>query len=168
MIVTKAYISAGSNLGDKKANLEFALDELGKAGTVLQTSSYFETEPVGYADQPWFLNLAIEMETRLAPLELLRLCLTIESLRNRKRSFPNAPRTLDLDILLYGDAVVREEDLEIPHPRLSDRKFVLEPLAQIAPNLMHPVLKRSVQSLLETCTDASQVRQVSTPGRFHT
>ncbi len=162
----KAYISAGSNLGDRKANLEFALNELEKAGTVLQTSSYFETEPVGYADQPWFLNLAIELETRLEPLELLRLLLDIENSRGRKRSFPNAPRILDLDILLYGDAIFREENLVIPHPRLSERKFVLKPLAQIAPDLKHPLLKQSIRSLLETCTDPAQVRLLTSPVRF--
>lgn len=158
MTAIKTYISAGSNLGNPKANLEFSLKELGDAGTVLRTSSYFETEPVGYADQPWFLNLAIEFETRFSPAELLHLCKSIEDSRARKRSFPNAPRTLDLDILFYGDAVIREESLVIPHPRLSERKFVLEPMAQIAPNLIHPVLKQSILSLLETCTDTSRVR----------
>ncbi len=162
----KTYISAGSNLGDKTANIEYALDELADAGRISQVSSYFETEPVGYANQPWFLNLAIEMETRLAPSELLRLCLGIEASRDRKRSFPNAPRTLDLDILLYGDVVVREENLIIPHPRLSERRFVLEPLVQIAPDLLHPVLKQSIRSLLETCSDTSQVRQLTVPKRF--
>ena len=160
MTVTKAYISAGSNLGDKEANLEFALKELEKSGTVTRTSSYFETEPVGYANQPWFLNLAIELETRLEPTVLLRVCLGIEDSRLRERSFPNAPRTLDLDILLYGDAIVRQEGLVIPHPRLTERKFVLEPLAQIAPDLIHPVFKQSIQSLLEACTDKSQVRRL--------
>ena len=164
----KTYISAGSNLGDKMANIEYALDELTDAGRVSQVSSYFETEPVGYANQPWFLNLAIELEIRLAPLELLSLCLGIEASRDRERSFPNAPRTLDLDILLYGDIVVCEDNLIIPHPRLSERRFVLEPLAQIAPDLLHPVLKQSIRSLLETCSDTSQVRQLTAPTRFPT
>ena len=162
----RTYISAGSNLGNKMANIEYALDALADAGSISQVSSYFETEPVGYTNQPWFLNLAIELETRLAPSELLRLCLGIEASRDRKRSFPNAPRTLDLDILLYGDIVVREENLMIPHPRLSERRFVLEPLAQIAPDFVHPVLKQSIRSLLETCGDTSQVRQLTVPARF--
>jgi 2-amino-4-hydroxy-6-hydroxymethyldihydropteridine diphosphokinase len=158
MTAIKAYISAGSNLGDRKANLEYALNELGNAGTVLQTSSRFETEPVGYRDQPWFLNMAIEMETRLMPSELLRFCQDVENSRGRTRSFPNAPRTLDLDILFYGDAAIREEGLIIPHPRMEERKFVLEPLAQIAPDLIHPILKQSIRSLLEACTDTSSIR----------
>ncbi|MBN2320318.1 MAG: 2-amino-4-hydroxy-6-hydroxymethyldihydropteridine diphosphokinase [Acidobacteria bacterium] len=166
MTSIKAYISAGSNLGNRKANLEYALGELDRSGTVLQTSSYFETEPVGYANQPWFLNLAIELETRLEPPELLHLCVGIEDARSRKRSFPNSPRTLDLDILLYGDIVVREENLIIPHPRMTERNFVLEPLAQIAPDLIHPILKQSIRSLLETCTDTSQARRLTAPTRF--
>jgi 2-amino-4-hydroxy-6-hydroxymethyldihydropteridine diphosphokinase len=162
----RAYISAGSNLGNREAHLEHALDELEQAGTVLQASSCFETEPVGYADQPWFLNLAIELETRLTPSGLLHLCLGIEASRDRERSFPNAPRTLDLDILLYGDFVVQEEKLIIPHPRLVERRFVLEPLAEIAPDLLHPVLKKSVRSLLAACTDTSRIRRLSPPARF--
>ena len=159
----KTFLSAGSNLGDPKANLEFALSELAKAGTVLQTSSYFETEPVGFTEQPWFLNLAIEFETRLSPVELLHLCLRIEDSRARKRGFPNAPRTLDLDILFYGNAVIRENNLIIPHPRLAERKFVLEPLAEIAPNFMHPIMKKSIQTLLKNCTDKSLVRLQKPP-----
>lgn len=166
MMPVRAYLSAGSNLGDKAANLEYALDELDEAGAVLRASSYFETEPVGYANQPWFLNLAIELETRLAPSELLVLCLDIEHRRGRERSFPNAPRTLDLDILLYGDSVIREDGLIIPHPRMAERKFVLEPLFQIAPDLLHPVLKKSVRFLLETCADTSRVRPFFPPARF--
>jgi len=158
MTAIKAYLSAGSNLGDRNANLDYALKELENAGTVLRTSSRFETEPVGYRDQPWFLNMAIELETRLTPSGLLRICLGIEDSRGRARSFPNAPRTLDLDILFYGDAVVREDSLIIPHPRLGERKFVLEPLAQIAPDLIHPVSKQSIRSLLEACTDTSSIR----------
>jgi len=160
MTLAKAYISAGSNLGDREANLEFAVHALEKAGTVRQVSSYFETEPVGYAEQPWFLNLAVELETQLEPTDLLRMCLGIEDSRGRERSFPNAPRTLDLDILLYGDVVLRQQGLIIPHPRLTERKFVLEPLAQIVPDLIHPERRQSIRSLLESCTDRSQVRRL--------
>ena len=156
-----AYLSAGSNLGDKKANLEFALEALERAGTVLRVSSCFETEPVGYSDQPWFLNLALELETGLTPSRLLHFCLGIEDARGRARSFPNAPRTLDLDILFYGNRVIRGERLVIPHPRLAERKFVLEPLAQIAPDFIHPVSGHSVRSLLETCADVSIVKPVA-------
>ena len=152
-----AYILAGTNLGDRKANLAFALSSLEKAVTVVKISSCFETEPVGFLDQPWFLNQAFELETRLAPSELLSLCQNIESSCGRVRTFLNAPRTLDLDILLYGDFVIHQEDLIIPHPRLTERRFALEPLAQIAPDFIHPVLKKSIRSLLEACPDSSQV-----------
>ncbi len=154
----KAYISAGSNLGDRAANLAFALKSLGKGGLVSKVSSCFETEPVGFPDQPWFINIAIELSTPLLPLDLLDLCINIEASCGRVRTFPNAPRTLDLDILLYGDVILNEENLTIPHPRLQDRKFVLKPLAQIAPELMHPVLKKSIRALLEACSDPSAVR----------
>jgi 2-amino-4-hydroxy-6-hydroxymethyldihydropteridine diphosphokinase len=153
-----AYVSAGSNLGNRKTNLEFGLKSLEKWSAVLNVSSYFETEPVGFADQPWFLNLAIELETRLTPYELLSLCQNTEIACGRIRSFSDAPRTLDLDILLYGSIIMSEEGLVIPHPRLQNRKFVLIPLAQIAPHVMHPVLKKPIRSLLEVCPDSSEVR----------
>jgi len=155
----KAFVLAGSNLGDRKANLEFALSSLSQGGTVSNASSCFETEPVGFSDQPWFLNQAIELKTRLKPTELLSLCQDIEAACGRIRTFPNAPRTLDLDILLYGDLVINQQNLIIPHPRLPERRFALEPLAQIAPNVMHPVLKKSIRSLLEACLDSSEVRR---------
>jgi 2-amino-4-hydroxy-6-hydroxymethyldihydropteridine diphosphokinase len=153
-----SYISAGSNLGDRRANLHFALESLKRAGSIMRVSSVFETEPVGFSDQPWFLNLAIELKTALQPYELLHVCQEIEAARERVRTFVNAPRTLDLDILFLGDIVMREERLIIPHPRLSERRFVLAPLAQIAPDVMHPTLKKSIRSLLEDCTDTAAVR----------
>ncbi len=159
--VQKAYISAGSNLGDRRANLEFALNSLAKAGKVTRISSYFETEPVGFENQPWFLNIAIELMTRLTPSELLSLCQSIEASCGRVRAFPNGPRTLDMDILLYGDTVIDQENLTIPHPRLTVRRFVLEPLAQIAPDTRHPILKKSIRSLLEACPDSSEVRMAT-------
>jgi 2-amino-4-hydroxy-6-hydroxymethyldihydropteridine diphosphokinase len=155
------YISAGSNVGDRGENLRYALSELERGGTVALTSSFYETEPVGYADQPWFLNVAIGIQTRLTAAELLDLCMGIEESRGRERTFPNAPRTLDLDILFYGNAVIREEDLIIPHPRLAGRRFVLEPMAQIAPDLVHPLLQKTIRTLLDECTDTSRVRLYS-------
>jgi 2-amino-4-hydroxy-6-hydroxymethyldihydropteridine diphosphokinase len=160
LMVNLAFLLAGSNLGDRKDNLEYATSSLAMAGTVLKISSYFETEPVGYLDQPWLINQAIELETMLTPSELLLCCQRIETCRGRIRAFPNAPRTLDIDILLYGNLSVTQEDLIIPHPRLAERKFVLEPLAQIAPDVVHPLLKKSIQSLLEACPDLSIVRQI--------
>jgi 2-amino-4-hydroxy-6-hydroxymethyldihydropteridine diphosphokinase len=154
----KAFISAGSNLGNRRANLDFALSSLAKGGTVSKISSCFETEPVGFPDQPWYLNIAVELETRLAPSELFFFCRSIETACGRVRTFPSAPRTLDLDILLYGDDVINEVDLIIPHPRLSERNFVLAPLAQIAPDVRHPLLKKWIRELMETCSDRSEVR----------
>jgi 2-amino-4-hydroxy-6-hydroxymethyldihydropteridine diphosphokinase len=154
----RAFISAGSNLGDRKANLKFALNALAVGNTLRSTSSFFETEPVGYLNQPWFLNLAIEFETAFLPSELLAFCQKIEKSCGRVRTFPNAPRTLDLDILLFGDIVMNMEELIIPHPRLADRRFVLEPLAQIAPEVMHPILKKTIKELLDSCQDPSEIR----------
>jgi len=155
----QAYISAGSNLGDRQGHLRYALRELERAGDALVASPCYETEPVGCGDQPWFLNMAVGLQTRLGPRELLRLCQQIEADRGRARPFPNAPRTLDLDILFYGSAVIREADLFIPHPRLACRRFVLEPMARIAPEFLHPVLRKSMRSLLEECPDGSRVRR---------
>jgi 2-amino-4-hydroxy-6-hydroxymethyldihydropteridine diphosphokinase len=159
----KAFLLAGTNMGDRKANLGFAVSFLAKGGVVRNISSCFETEPVGYLDQAWFLNQAIEMETSLSPSELLALCQDIESACGRVRTFRNAPRTLDLDILLYGNLLVQDENLIIPHPRLAERRFALAPLAQIAPGLMHPLLKKTIQALLEVCPDSSEVRKSPSP-----
>lgn len=159
--MTRAFLLAGTNLGDRKANLEFALDSLSKGGNVRNKSAFYETEPVGFLDQPWFLNQAIELETTLSPAELLALCQDIESSCGRVRTFRNAPRTLDLDILLYDDVVVHEEALIIPHPRMAERRFVLVPLAQIAPEIVHPVLQTTIRHLLEFCPDSSEVRLAS-------
>ena len=155
-----AYISAGSNIGDRVANLGFGARRLSERGKLLKASSFFETEPVGYADQSWFLNRVFKLETALAPRELLAWCNEIERDGGRVRTFPNAPRTLDLDILLYDDRVISEPDLVIPHPRMAERRFVLEPLAEIAPNLPHPVEKKTIHELLANCSDASSVRKI--------
>ncbi len=159
-----AYLSAGSNLGDRKANLKNAFCSLKEAGaTPAQMSSYYETEPVGIREQPWFLNAALQVNTGLSPFELLEACQAIEESHGRVRVFKNAPRTLDLDILLYDDLVIDDAQLVIPHPRLAERRFVLEPLAEIAPDVLHPLLMKSIRSLLESCPDPSAVR-IYSPG----
>jgi 2-amino-4-hydroxy-6-hydroxymethyldihydropteridine diphosphokinase len=159
-----AFLSAGSNMGDRKANLRRAFASLQEAGArTKRISSFYETEPVGFQEQPWFLNVAIEVETRFTPAELLETCQAIESAQGRIRSFQNAPRPLDLDILLFGNLVIDDPRLVIPHPRLAERRFVLEPLAQIAPDVLHPILKKSIRSLLEACEDSSTVR-ICSPG----
>jgi 2-amino-4-hydroxy-6-hydroxymethyldihydropteridine diphosphokinase len=156
-LATKVFILAGSNLGDREAHLAHAVASLAEAGTVAHTSSVYETEPVGYPDQAWFLNQAIEMDTRLTPHGLLCLCQSVEASRGRVRYFANGPRTLDLDILLFGDMVVNDKDLIIPHPRMAERRFVLVPLAQIAADIVHPVFKQSIRSLLEHCPDSAGI-----------
>jgi 2-amino-4-hydroxy-6-hydroxymethyldihydropteridine diphosphokinase len=153
-----AYLSAGSNLGDRKAHLRKAVHALPAAGVeVLRVSSVYHTEPVGTAAQPWFLNVAVCIRTGLAPVELLTRLLEIESTLGRVRSVPGAPRTVDLDILLYDDLILDEPVLRIPHPRMARRRFVLEPLAEIAPQAVHPRLNATIRSLLEACPDPAAV-----------
>ncbi len=158
-----AYLSAGSNLGDRRSNLERAAAALAATCVVRRVSSCFSTEPVGYTNQPWFLNVALELETALEPMGLLDLCLEIESSLGRERPFPEAPRTLDLDILLVGDLIIDEPRLRIPHPRMAERKFVLVPMVEIAPDAVHPVLHKTMRELLDHCTDRSTVLPYS-PG----
>lgn len=154
------YLSAGTNLGDRESNLQEAIASLNRYRAVVRkVSSIYETEPVGFRDQPWFLNIAIEAGTELTPLALLDCCQEIEQVHGRVRTFANAPRTIDLDILLYDDLVVSTSRLTLPHPRMAQRKFVLAPLAELAPNVVHPSLKQSIRALLDKCQDRSQVRK---------
>lgn len=143
------YLSLGSNLGDREATLRRALDALAAAGVALRhVSSIYETEPRDLLDQPWFLNLVAECETDLFPRQLLTRTQRVEQDLGRQRVIAKGPRTIDIDILLFGNSVVRTEGLTIPHPRLDERRFVLEPLAELAPDLRHPVSRRTVRELL--------------------
>jgi 2-amino-4-hydroxy-6-hydroxymethyldihydropteridine diphosphokinase len=155
-----AYIALGSNLGDRETILAAATDRLGRVGRVVALSSVYETEPVGYRDQPAFLNAALALETELEPLPLLHALLSIERElgRDRSRGLPKGPRTLDLDLLLLGDAIVAGEELTLPHPALAKRRFVLTPLAQIAPHLRHPELKQTMTDLLAQLPDEGDNR----------
>ena len=151
-----AYLSLGSNIGDRGRNLRAALERLGTAGVrIARVSPVYETEPVDLTGQRWFLNLVAEAETDLFPLQLLARTQKIECALGRVRTVPKGPRTIDIDILLYGNAVVNSKGLEIPHPRISERRFVLIPLADLAPDLRHPVTRKTVREMLDTAPSAT-------------
>jgi 2-amino-4-hydroxy-6-hydroxymethyldihydropteridine diphosphokinase len=153
------YIALGSNLGDRAAMFERAIAAMNAAGIcVLRQSSFYITQPVDAPGQAWFLNAAVEAETSLLPLQLLHALLRIERELGRRRITPHGPRTIDLDILFYGSSVIRSKELEIPHARLTERRFVLVPLAQIAPEVRHPALHKSIAQLLAETPDRSEVR----------
>jgi len=155
----RIYLSLGSNLGDRAANLERAIAALPDAGVrVLRRSSLYETEPVDFLEQPWFLNCAIEAETSLPPERLLSALQGIERLLGSKKLIASGPRIIDLDVLLYGAEIIRTETMEIPHLRMSGRRFVLVPLAELAPGLQHPVLHATIAELLTATRDKSLVR----------
>ena len=146
--MARAYLGLGSNLGDRDGHLGFALDRLGEVGTVIARAPVIETDPVDCPAGGMFLNTCVCLETALEPSELLSAATQIERQRGRSRTARNEPRVLDIDILLYDDLVLREQALQIPHPRMHERGFVLEPLAEIAPNLVHPSFNVTVRGLL--------------------
>jgi len=154
------YLSLGSNVGDRAANLARAIEALSNAGVrVLRRSSFYATEPVDVRTQSWFLNCVIEAETELMPRQLLRAVQSIEMSLGRRRLVERGPRTMDIDLLLYGSSIVRAAELELPHPRMAARRFVLVPLAEIAPYLQHPTLHKTIVELLAATTDRSSVRR---------
>jgi 2-amino-4-hydroxy-6-hydroxymethyldihydropteridine diphosphokinase len=142
------YISLGSNIGDREANLAEAVRRLAALGTVTCVSSLYETEPVEFLNQPWFLNCVVELETEKMPRSLLSSMLEIERAMGRRRTVAKGPRTIDLDLLLFGSSVVETPNLTVPHLAMHERRFVLEPLAEIAPEVRHPALRRSAREML--------------------
>lgn len=157
----QVYLSLGSNIGERDANIGRAVEELGNRGLrITRKSSLYETEPVEFADQPWFINSAIEGETDLQPAELLNAVLAVEQVMGRERRVPKGPRLIDIDILLFDDAVIHTSDLDVPHPRMTERLFVLAPMAEIAPDAVHPVLKKTMAQLLAGTPDSSAVRRI--------
>lgn len=155
------YLSLGSNVGDRLANLKAAVERLHDVGHVVATSSVYETEPVEFTDQPWFLNCVVEMETEKTPKPLLDAILAIEEEMGRRRGQKKGPRTIDIDILLFDDSIVWDEDMTVPHPSMQNRRFVLEPLAEIAGGVRHPVLKKNIQELKDALPCGQVVRRFS-------
>jgi 2-amino-4-hydroxy-6-hydroxymethyldihydropteridine diphosphokinase len=159
-----AYLSLGSNVGDRQGNLDSAINKLKAFGRVVSQSSIYETEPVEFTDQEWFLNCALAFETNETPEQFMADLLNVEEALGRVRVQKKGPRTIDIDILLFvdqsaGEAVINLPELSIPHPAMHQRRFVLEPLAEIAPNAHHPVLKKSIQELLNELPAGQVVRK---------
>lgn len=155
------YIGIGSNLGNREKNCAHAIELLKKKGVIVnKSSSLYKTEPWGIKDQPEFINMAIEIETDLKPYELLAVLKKVEAEIGRKKSYKWGPRPIDLDILLFSNIIIDEDNLKIPHPLMHEREFVLRPLQEIAPDLIHPLFRMKVSELLRQLCGKSQ----KTPG----
>ena len=159
-MTARTYLSLGSNVGDRKAQLRDAIRRLEAIGRVIAVSSFYETKPVEFADQPWFLNCAVALETEKTPQALIKAVLAIEKDMGRKRLQKKGPRSIDLDILLFDDQIVDSEELVIPHPAMHERRFVLEPLAEIAPEAMHPILNKTIRQLRDELPQGQIVRKL--------
>ena len=156
-----AFLSLGSNVGNTRYHLKAARQALAALGvSVEEASACYATEPVDFKDQPWFLNQVIRVHTDLAPMELLQACLRTEQEQGRCRDVAKGPRTLDIDILLYDDLILQDPELQIPHPQIPLRRFVLEPLAALAPKKVHPILRNTFERLLAKCPDPSRVERL--------
>lgn len=156
----KVFLGLGSNLGDRAENLHEAKIRIGESiGKIVSESSVYETEPWGFESKDEFLNMVLCIETDLSPSGLLGRILMIESQLGRVRyETRNASRNIDVDILMYNDEIIDGTSLQIPHPRMHDRRFVMAPLSEIAPDIIHPVLKKSMKDLLESCPDTGKFR----------
>lgn len=157
-----AYLSLGSNLGDREAQLSEARSQIGTMAKIIKVSSFYETEPVEFTDQPWFLNCAIAIETTQPPQQLMNTILRVEEEMGRRRLRKKGPRSIDIDILLFDQEIIDTKELTIPHPVMQERRFVLEPLAEIAPEVRHPVLKKTIRELLDALPPGQIVRKLNT------
>ena len=155
------YLSLGSNVGDRPENLKVALEKLGQLGKVVAVSSFYETEPVETSPQPWFLYCAVKLDTEKMPRQLIAAILAMEQEMGRQRRQPKAPRTIDIDILLFGSSIVELPSLTVPHSRMHERRFVLEPLAEIAPDARHPVFKRTMRELRDALPAGQLVKKLA-------
>jgi 2-amino-4-hydroxy-6-hydroxymethyldihydropteridine diphosphokinase len=158
----KVYLGVGSNLGNRQGNIKKAARLLGENGNiqVVRRSSFYETEPVGYKKQPDFLNCIFEIKTSLTPLVLLKVLKNIEKKLKRVKNIKWGPRLIDLDILLYGNKVIEKTNLTIPHPEMHKRRFILAPLAEIAPEIIHPLKKKTILELYKNLSDKHKVRKL--------
>jgi len=154
------YLSLGSNLGDRCGHLRTAIDRIAEVAVLKSQSSFYETEPVDIPDQPWFVNCVIAVESSASPQAFLETLLTIERGMGRIRLRDKGPRLIDIDIVLFGACVVEESGLKIPHPAMAARRFVLEPLAEIAPDAWHPVLRKNVRQILRELGPGPLVRRI--------
>ena len=153
------YLSLGSNIGDRAGHLNMAIARLRAFGEVVAVSSFYETEPVEFTAQAWFLNCAVALDTEKTPKELLAGILDIEQQLGRRRGQKKGPRIIDIDILLFGDSIIEDPGLRIPHPAMHERRFVLEPLAEIAPDVIHPVVKQTIRQLRDALPPGQEVRK---------
>lgn len=156
------YLSLGSNLGDRAANLQQAIEKLAELGEVTVVSSFYETEPVEVtSSQPWFLNCAVKLETEKMPRQLIAGILALEQSMGRQRKQQKGPRMIDIDVVLFGSSIVELPNLTIPHPRMHQRRFVLEPLAEIAPEARHPVFKRPIRELRDALPAGQLIKKIT-------
>jgi 2-amino-4-hydroxy-6-hydroxymethyldihydropteridine diphosphokinase len=155
------YLSLGSNLGDRDSNLRTAIDKLADLGQAVAVSSFYETEPIEVTSQPWFLNCAVKLDTEKMPRQLIAGILALEQGMGRQRKQQKGPRIIDIDVLLFGSSIIDIPSLAIPHPRLHERRFVLEPLAEIAPDARHPLFKRTMRELRDALPPGQTVKKLS-------
>lgn len=158
----RVYLSLGSNLGNRAANLQKCIRLLGKLGDIAKVSSFYETEPMELREQPWFVNSVVKLETQLSARELLSRIQQIEAQLGRSREINKGPRTIDIDILLFDSEVIKDSDLQIPHPTMHKRRFVLAPLTEISAQVKHPVLGATAEELLQRLdSSGGEVRRLA-------